>query len=308
MATFTTMHGRMRFGRVDRDARPREALRPLPPGEMALEGPAYRPYARPKKRQRAMAAAKAAAASRVGREASLVVFAYFLYFAVRGFTEGSETRAVDHAHMIVNFEKSAGFFWEPSIQEQIVSHHWIVTAANWMYIWGHWPLIATVAAWLVVRRPAAYSLFRNAFFISGAIGIIIFVTFPVAPPRLADLGLADTVTQHSHAYRVLQPPAFVNQYAAVPSLHFGWDLLIGIALVREARWLPARIFGAIVPVLMACAIVLTANHYIFDVFAGGVVALTGLGLSYWLTRHSATAGADAEAPPAPANDRLPMAA
>ena len=71
---------------------------------------------------------------------------------------------------------------------------------------------------------------------------------------------------------VLQPPAFVNQYAAVPSLHFGWDLLIGIALVREAKWLPVRIFGAIVPALMCAAIVVTANHYIFDAMAGGVVA------------------------------------
>ena len=256
-------------------------------GHMRLEGPAYRPYREPRTPSRTLAMARTAAASRVGRQAALVVFAYFVYFAVRGFTEGSHDRAVDHAHMIVNLEKSAGFFWEPAIQERIVGYHWIVTAANWMYIWGHWPLIAMVATWLVVKRPAAYSLFRNAFFISGAIGIIIFVMFPVAPPRLADLGLADTITQHSQAYRVLQPPAFVNQYAAVPSLHFGWDLLIGIALIREARWLPARILGAIVPVLMCSAIILTANHYIFDAVAGATVALTGLALSYWLSKRGA---------------------
>lgn len=271
MATFTTAHAGIRFGRGeargDKPAGGYTGHMPLPRTGMALEAPAYRPHAGAKQ-PKALLRAKAAATSRVGREAALVVFAYFVYFAVRGLTEGSETKAVDHAHMIVNFEKSLGFFWEPAIQEKIVGHHWIVTAANWMYIWGHWPLIAGVAVWLVARRPQAFSMFRNAFFISGAIGIIIFVTFPVAPPRLADLGLADTVTQHSHAYRVLQPPAFVNQYAAVPSLHFGWDLLIGIALVREARWLPARIFGAIVPVLMAAAIVLTANHYIFDAVAG----------------------------------------
>jgi hypothetical protein len=105
------------------------------------------------------------------------------------------------------------------------------------------------------------------------------VVFPVAPPRLADIGLVDTVTQHSNAYRVLQPKAFTNQYAAVPSLHFGWDLLIGIALVTNARWLAVRVFGAVVPVLMFAAIVLTANHYIFDAIAGGAVALTGLGLA-----------------------------
>jgi hypothetical protein len=312
MATFTTTHTGIRFGRraAHRNERPSgyTGNMPLPRSGMALEAPAYRPQGSAKQ-AKALLRARAAATSRVGREVGLVVFAYFLYFAVRGFTEGSHDKAVDHAHTIVNFEKSMGFFWEPAIQDKIVGHHWIVTAANWMYIWGHWPLIAMVAGWLVVRRPAAYSLFRNAFFISGAIGIIIFVTFPVAPPRLADLGLADTVTQHSHAYRVLQPPAFVNQYAAVPSLHFGWDLLIGIALVREARWLPARIFGAIVPVLMACAIVLTANHYIFDAVAGGTVALTGLGIAYLLSKRGSPQAESTGREPATAPaEPMPMAA
>jgi hypothetical protein len=216
---------------------------------------------------------------------ALVVAAYFAYFAVRGFTQGSEERAVDHAPQIVSLEQRGGFFWEPAIQSHLVEHHWIVTAANWMYIWGHWPLIAAVAAWLMVRRPDAYRLFRNAFFISGAIGIAVFVLFPVAPPRLANVGVLDTVTMYSHSYRVLQPPAFVNQYAAVPSLHFGWDLLIGIALARESRWMAFRVIGLIVPVLMASAIVVTANHYIFDAMAGGTVALTGLALSYGLRRY-----------------------
>jgi hypothetical protein len=220
---------------------------------------------------------RAATATKVARELPLILFGYFAYFLVRGFTEGSYAQASNNAGKVIDLEKSFGFFWEPAIQERIVDHHWIVTLANWMYIWGHWPLIAGVAVWLIYRRPAAYSLFRNAFFISGAVGIVIFVLFPVAPPRLmADIGVVDTVTEHSRAYRVLQPPAFVNQYAAVPSLHFGWDLLIGIALVWHARWLPVRIFGVIVPFLMLSAIVLTANHYIFDAMAGGVVALAGL--------------------------------
>jgi hypothetical protein len=80
-----------------------------------------------------------------------------------------------------------------------------------MYIWGHWPLIGAVAAWLFFRRPDTYRLFRNAFLISGAIGIILFVLYPVAPPRLAGVDVVDTVTMYSNSYHVLQPPAFVNQ-------------------------------------------------------------------------------------------------
>jgi membrane-associated phospholipid phosphatase len=98
----------------------------------------------------------------------------------------------------------------------------------------------------------------------------------VAPPRLAELGLLDTVTQHSHAYRVLQPPAFTNIYAAMPSLHVGWDLLMGIAIATVARHRVMRLVGVLLPALMAVAVVVTANHYVVDVVAGASVALAGL--------------------------------
>jgi hypothetical protein len=233
------------------------------------------------------AAARRIATSFGFREAALAVTGYFVYFLVRGQTEGSHDQAAANSQRIVDLERTFGFFWEPAIQERIVDHQWIVTLANWMYIYGHWPLIAAVAGWLLWKKREAFTLFRTAFFISGAIGVIIFVSFPVAPPRLAELGLVDTVTEHSSAYRVLQPTAFTNQYAAVPSLHFGWDLLIGIALITNARWTAVRVFGAIVPALMLAAIVLTANHYIFDAIAGGVVAISGLAIALAMRRYGA---------------------
>lgn len=223
------------------------------------------------------------------REIALVVFGYFAYFLVRGFTEGSHVEAVANSHNVVDAEKSLGVFWEPAIQERIVGHQWIVTLANWTYIWGHWPLIAGVSLWLLVSRRESFRLFRTAFFISGAIAVMFFVLFPVAPPRLAELGLVDTVTEQSHAYRVLQPKAFTNQYAAVPSLHFGWNLLIGIAVVVNARHVAVRAFGVLMPILMFAAIVLTANHYIVDGIIGGAVALTGLVIAIGLRRYGAAA-------------------
>ena len=73
--------------------------------------------------------------------------------------------------------------------------------------------------------------------------MLIVATFPVAPPRLMDLGFVDTVTLRAEAYRVLQPPSLTNQYAAMPSFHVGWDLLVGIALVREGRRTWTRVVG-----------------------------------------------------------------
>jgi hypothetical protein len=144
---------------------------------------------------------------------------------------------------------------------------------NWIYIWGHWPVIITTLVWLAVQHGPAYRLTRDTMLLSGAIGLVVFALFPVAPPRLMDIGLVDTVTEYSDAYRVLQPPGFVNQYAALPSLHVGWDLLIGIAIFKCARHVWVRSMGLVLPPLMAVAVVASANHYVVDVLAGVAVVL-----------------------------------
>ena len=210
------------------------------------------------------------------RELGTVLAAYFAYFAVRGATEGDRTLAVEHAQLVQRFEQALGFFWEPRIQSALLDHEWIVNLANWVYIWGHWPVIAAVALWLYRSQPDRYRLTRNALLVSGGIGLVIFTAFPVAPPRLAEMGLVDTVVQRSNFYHVLQPPALTNQYAALPSLHFGWNLLIGIALVRGATHPTAKALGVLLPLAMFAAVVVTANHYLIDTVAGGTIALIGL--------------------------------
>jgi PAP2 superfamily len=87
-----------------------------------------------------------------------------------------------------------------------------VTLANWVHIWGHWPVIAAVAIALYRWNRPGYALLRNAVFISGAIGFLFFALLPVAPPRLLEVGLVDTVLERSTAYRALQPPELTNQY------------------------------------------------------------------------------------------------
>jgi len=173
--------------------------------------------------------------NRFARELGLVVTAYLVYFTMRVFTAGSEEQALMNAARIAGLDQRLFLFQEEALQALIIDNHRLVTAVNWIYIWGHWPVIGLVAAWLYMNRPAAYPVVRNAVLISGGIGLVIFATFPVAPPRFTDMAVVDTVTEYSRAYRVFQPPSFSNLYAAVPSLHFGWNLLIGIVLVRESR-------------------------------------------------------------------------
>ncbi len=213
------------------------------------------------------------------REFVTVVAAVLAYFAVRGLTESSAALAIANAGKVQDFQTTIGLAWEQSVQQAVIGHEWLVTLANWIYIFGHWPVIVVAGLWLATRHPRQYYLTRNAFLISGLIGLIIFAVFPVAPPRLAEASLVDTVTQRSDAYRVLQPPALVNQYAAMPSLHFGWDLLVGIALARSVRGWVLRAAVLALPGAMAVAVVATANHYVLDVLAGGTVAMTGLGIA-----------------------------
>lgn len=215
---------------------------------------------------------------RLAGEVAIVVPAYFAYFTVRGLVETREAQAFHRAIDIIELEQALGIFWEPGLQSYILRFDWLVNLANWTYIWGHWPVIAFAAIWLFLLHREAYSVYRNAFLISGGIGLIIFFMLPVAPPRFMDAwGFVDTVTERSQAYRVLQPPAFVNQYAAMPSLHFGWNLLVGIAIFRHGKSRLFKVIGVALPVVMFASIVLTANHYIIDGFAGGMLALLGLG-------------------------------
>lgn len=212
-------------------------------------------------------------------QCALIVLAALCYFGVRGLTQSDAAAAEENARRLLDLERAVAIDVEASLQEAIVHHDAIVTLANWVYIYGHWPVIVLTLGWLFATAPDRFRLLRNAMFISGAIGLVIFALYPVAPPRLGVLDVMDTVTERSSSYRTLQPPGLINRYAALPSLHFGWNLLVGIVLWRTTRVPLVRVFAVVMPVLMAWAVVLTANHYVVDVVAGGVVALAGLAIA-----------------------------
>jgi hypothetical protein len=225
-------------------------------------------------------------------QAGIVLLAVFVYFRIRGLTETSIGEAQAHARDIVAFEAALGIDLEGDLQALFAPSETLQTLANWVYIWGHWPVIIATMVWLVWRHRDVFLRLRDAMIVSGVLGMIVFVTYPVAPPRLAGLGMLDTVTESSHAYRVLQPPAFVNQYAAMPSLHSGWDLLVGISIVTAATTVALKVVGWAMPVMMALAVVATANHYLVDVVAGVALVLVGhlVALQLERRRHRRRAG------------------
>jgi hypothetical protein len=74
----------------------------------------------------------------------------------------------------------------------------------------------------------------------------------------------------------------------MPSLHFGWDLLLGWAIIWAfwgQRWLWLAVpIGIFLPVSQFFSITMTGNHYFLDAVAGGVVALMGLAVALSLAR------------------------
>jgi hypothetical protein len=210
------------------------------------------------------------------RELALFAAAYLTYFGVRALTQGAIPRAVHNAIDVMQLERILGIDVEASVQTVVSGSHTLVDAANGLYIWGHWPLLIVGGVLLFHLAPEHYYRLRNVCLLSGAFGLIVFALFPVAPPRLAPSGLTDTITLHAGAYRTVLPAALVNEYAAMPSFHAGWNLILGVELFRSTRNLALRAFAVAMPAAMAFTVVATANHYVLDVIAGALAVSLAL--------------------------------
>jgi len=239
---------------------------------------------------------------RLGRrdllEALIVAVGFLAYFGVRGAVIDRPEEAYWHARQVIDVQRQLGFFWEDDLQRTLGDNLFIVQAFNIIYFWLHFPLIIAFGIWCYYWRRSKYTLLRDAFLSSGAIALIVYWAYPVAPPRLLpDLaaqfdpgapayitGFVDTMQRYlGYAYQSQETAAFVNPYAAMPSLHFGWDLLLGIGIVwcfwgTRLAWLLVPV-GVFLPASQVLAITVTANHFFLDAAAGAVVSLLGFPLA-----------------------------
>lgn len=221
------------------------------------------------------------------QEAVVVVIAFLVYFFIRGAVVDRAGEALSNGLDLIALERAMGIYWEIQWQSWIIDEYWAVRFMNWVYFWGHMPLVIVLAVFLWVWHRSTYGLVRTAFLASGAIGVIIYALYPVAPPRLVPFaGYIDTMAVLDRVgYQAQEAQAFVNPYAAVPSLHFGWSMLLGGAIAwvgRRRLWVVA--LGVLWPVLMLFSIVMTANHFIIDAAFGAIVSLAGLAIAEGMRR------------------------
>ncbi len=223
-------------------------------------------------------------------EIALVALAFLLYFLVRGSVVERDAEALRNAVDIIDLERTLGFFWEPDLNAAVQGRQALVQLFNAIYFWLDFPLIVAIGLWLYFfGHRHGYTVVRDSVLASGAIALVVYHLYPVAPPRLLPpeygFGFVDTVNEFSHAsYQAQSMQPFVNPYAAVPSLHYGWALLVGGVLFWSTRNVWLRALGVFMPLGQLAAIVFTANHYLLDAMAGLVVALMGLLMAIALQR------------------------
>jgi hypothetical protein len=219
-------------------------------------------------------------------ELSLVGIAFLLYFLVRGSVVDRTGEAFHRAVRIIDLEQNWGFFWEAELQALIMGSRALVQLFNAIYFWLDFPLIVVVGLWLYFWHRHQYTVTRDAILSSGAIALVIYHLFPVAPPRLLPgFGFVDTLAVFNNlSYQAQSTQPFVNPYAAVPSLHVGWAVLVMVGIIGATRAKPIWFLAALLPVAQFAAIVFTANHFIFDAMVGLVVSLMGLVIAIMLQR------------------------
>jgi membrane-associated phospholipid phosphatase len=207
-------------------------------------------------------------------ELLLFLAAYCVYNVARWVFVGDLSEAREHARWIFDLERSAGVAVEGSVQRAFDS-----AAASWvlsnLYLLAQLVVVPAVLIWLYRRAPRIYRRLRDTVVATWLIAVPVFALFPVAPPRLADIGIADTVSQQAGVELTGRSTIFYNQLAAVPSLHVGFAVAVGVAAAVALRRPWAKALALLWGPLVSLSVVATGNHYVFDIAAGLVVTALG---------------------------------
>jgi len=213
------------------------------------------------------------------RQVALFGAVYLGYRLVRGLVEGRATAAFHNAYELIHIEQSLHLFVEPSLQAWASSSRLLMDASSWMYVNAQTTVTVGALVYLYLCHNRSFYFVRNMLMISMAIALVAYALFPTAPPRfIPEWGFFDPVRELTGMHIETAhggggtTTALTNIYAAVPSMHVAFALLIGWPLARLVRPRPLRVLWAVYPLLMAFVIIATANHFILDALFGVLTA------------------------------------
>jgi PAP2 superfamily len=224
----------------------------------------------------------------VVRQVLLFIVAYQLYRLTRGLVNHPEaaTAAFQNARDLIGIERALNVFVEPSLQAFIADRGWLLDGSSWMYINAQTSVTISALAWLYVFRNPSFYFVRNMFLVAFGVALVGYTLFPTAPPRFfPEWGFFDAVSDFTGvAQDSVTIGKLFNPYAAVPSMHVGFALMISIPLARLVRPRTLKIFWAVYPLIVVFVIVVTANHFLADAVLGAAAAGLGALGARWLAR------------------------
>ena len=209
------------------------------------------------------------------RQLSLFVAAELCYELVRGLADGERTRAFVNGANVIDLEKSLHTFFEPSVQAALIGERWLIDASNFMYMNSHFVVTTAFLVWLYLFRNPNFYFVRNMFMVAMALAIVGYALLPTAPPRLFPQdGFVDTITDYAQVnHDSALVKVFINPYAAIPSMHVAFSLMIGVIGAMISRHAITRVLWCVYPLLVFFVVVVTANHFWIDGAAGALVAV-----------------------------------
>ena len=205
------------------------------------------------------------------------------YSTVRRITADSTKIAAENAVDLVKFQDWLGFPSEAKLQSWFIDSEVLIKVANTFYFIMHFPSMIAFLLWVMIRKIEWMPQVRASLCIATFSGLIIHLLFPLMPPRLmASYGFIDTAKVFGPDPYALGIAKAANEFAAMPSLHVGWALLIALAAIRILNT-PARWLMLLHPILTTVVVVITANHFWLDIIVGAILALAGwqLATKYW---------------------------
>jgi hypothetical protein len=213
------------------------------------------------------------------RQVLLFGAAYYVYRLTRGVADdpGAAATAFGNARHLIDLERTLHVFIEPSVQAFVAGERWLADIAAWVYVNAQTSVTLGALAWIYLRRNEHFYFVRNMFLTAFLLALVGYALFPTAPPRfLPEWGFIDTVAQFTGVPQdSVTVDALFNPYAAVPSMHAGFALMIGLPLAILVRPRPLKAFWATYPLIVTFVIVATANHFLTDAVLGGVTAGIG---------------------------------
>ena len=214
---------------------------------------------------------------RAAKQIAVFLLAYLAYSAARWITIGDLPSATDHAHWIVDVENNLGVAWEASVQNSL-SGTWILWVLNHLYLIAQLGVLPGALIFTYIRARHVYTRLRDTILATWLISIPVYALFPVAPPRLAGIGMVDTITSETgFSMSSKLTTSFYNELAAVPSLHVGFAVAVGIAIAASVRNPLIKGIALLWGPAIALAVVATGNHFVFDIAAGVVASAAGYG-------------------------------